>query len=86
MTVAVQGFGNVGSHLARLLHEEGAIVVAISDSTVALHNPKGIDIPAAFAHKREHGTLAGLADAEEITTRSCCCSTSTSSRRARSSR
>ena len=66
MSVAVQGFGNVGSHLARLLHQEGAIVVGISDSTVALHNPKGIDIPAAFAHKHEHGTLRGLADAEEI--------------------
>jgi glutamate dehydrogenase (NAD(P)+) len=66
MTVAVQGFGSVGSHLARLLHLEGAVVAAISDSTVALHNPKGIDIPAAFAHKREHGTLRGLTDAEEI--------------------
>ncbi len=67
MTVAVQGFGNVGSFLARFLHEEGAIVVGISDSTVALHNPKGIDVPAAFAHKREHRTLAGLKDAEAIT-------------------
>jgi len=66
MTVAVQGFGNVGSYLARFLHEEGATVVAISDSTVALHNPKGIDVPAAIAHKREHGTLAGLRDAEVI--------------------
>src|SRR5581483_5368050 len=53
MRVAVQGFGNVGSFLAKFLHEEGAIVVAISDSTVSLHNSKGIDIPAAFAHKRE---------------------------------
>jgi len=67
MKVAVQGFGNVGSFLARFLHEEGAIVVGISDSTVALHNPKGIDVPAAFAHKREHRTLAGLKDAEAIT-------------------
>jgi glutamate dehydrogenase (NAD(P)+) len=66
MSVAVQGFGNVGSHLARLLHREGAIVVGISDSTVALHNPKGIDVLAAFAHKREHGTLRGLKDVEEI--------------------
>jgi glutamate dehydrogenase (NAD(P)+) len=66
MTVAVQGFGNVGSHLSKLLHEEGATVVAISDSSVALHNPKGIDVAAAFAHKRERGTLAGLRDAEEI--------------------
>jgi glutamate dehydrogenase (NAD(P)+) len=66
MTVAVQGFGNVGSYLARLLHEEGARVVAISDSGVALHNSNGIDVPAAFAHKRESGSLAGLKDAEEI--------------------
>jgi glutamate dehydrogenase (NAD(P)+) len=67
MRVAVQGFGNVGSFLARFLHEEGAIVVAISDSTVALYNPKGIDVPAAFAHKRESRTLGGLRDAESIT-------------------
>jgi glutamate dehydrogenase (NAD(P)+) len=67
MRAAVQGFGNVGSYLAKLLHEEGAMVTAISDSTTALYNPKGIDVPAAFAHKREHHTLAGLRDAEAIT-------------------
>jgi glutamate dehydrogenase (NAD(P)+) len=67
MTAAVQGFGNVGSYLAKFLHEEGATVVAISDSTVALHNPKGIDVPAAIEHKREHRTLAGFKDAEAIT-------------------
>jgi glutamate dehydrogenase (NAD(P)+) len=67
MRAAVQGFGNVGSYFAKLLHEEGAIVTAISDSTTALYNPKGIDVPAAFAHKREHHTLAGLRDAEAIT-------------------
>jgi glutamate dehydrogenase (NAD(P)+) len=67
MSAAVQGFGNVGSYLAKLLHEEGAIVTAISDSTTALYNPKGIDVPAAFAYKRENRTLAGLRDAEAIT-------------------
>src|SRR5947209_9418127 len=67
MKVVVQGFGNVGSYLANFLHQEGAIVVAISDSTTALYNPKGIDIPAALAHKAEHRTLAGLKDAEAIT-------------------
>jgi glutamate dehydrogenase (NAD(P)+) len=66
MTAAVQGFGKVGSQLARLLHEEGAKVVAVSDSTVALHNPNGIDVPAAFAHKQEHRSLRGVKDAEEI--------------------
>src|SRR5437660_7116512 len=66
-TVAAEGFGNVGSYLANFLHQEGALVVAISDSTTALYNPKGIDIPAAVAHKAEHRTLAGLKDAEAIT-------------------
>jgi glutamate dehydrogenase (NAD(P)+) len=67
MRVAVQGFGKVGSYLALFLHQEGAIVTGISDSTTALHNAKGIDVPAAFAHKREFRTLAGLRDAEAIT-------------------
>jgi glutamate dehydrogenase (NAD(P)+) len=62
----VQGFGNVGSYLAVFLHEHGAKVIAISDSAVALHNEKGIDIPAAFAWKREHGTLREFPGAEEI--------------------
>jgi len=65
--VVVQGFGNVGSYLAQFLHQEGSIVVGISDSTTALYNPKGIDIPAAFAHKRETRSLAGVKDAEVIT-------------------
>jgi glutamate dehydrogenase (NAD(P)+) len=67
MSVAVQGFGNVGSYLAKFLAEEGATVAAISDSSVSLHNPNGIDVQAALVHKREHGTLRGLANAEEIT-------------------
>jgi glutamate dehydrogenase (NAD(P)+) len=66
LTCVVQGFGNVGSYLALFLHQEGAKVIGISDSTIALHNDKGIDVPAAFAWKREHGTLRGLAGAEEI--------------------
>jgi glutamate dehydrogenase (NAD(P)+) len=67
LRVAVQGFGNVGSYLAKFLAEEGATVIAISDSRVGLHNPNGIDILAAIAHKQETGSLAGLAGAEEIT-------------------
>jgi glutamate dehydrogenase (NAD(P)+) len=66
-TAAVQGFGNVGSYLSKFLHEEGAKVVAISDSSVSLHNPNGIDVGAAFRYKRENGTLAGLREVEEIT-------------------
>jgi glutamate dehydrogenase/leucine dehydrogenase len=65
-TVAIQGFGNVGSYLARFIAEDGGKVVAISDSSGALHNPNGIDVAAAFAHKAETGSLAGLRGADPI--------------------
>jgi len=67
LRVAVQGFGNVGSFLAKFLAEDGAKVIAISDSRTALYNPNGIDVPAAFAHKHETGSLEGLRGAEAIT-------------------
>jgi len=65
-TVAVQGFGNVGSYLAKFLAEDGATVIAVSDSSSGLHNPNGIDVQAAIAHKRETGSLAGFRGAEAI--------------------
>jgi glutamate dehydrogenase (NAD(P)+) len=58
--VAVQGFGNVGSYLAKFLAEDGAKVVALSDSAGGVYNPHGINVAAAFAHKRETGSLGGL--------------------------
>jgi glutamate dehydrogenase (NAD(P)+) len=67
LRVAVQGFGNVGSHLAELLVREGALVVGISDSAGGLASADGIDVAAAVAHKRETGQLAGLAGVEAIT-------------------
>jgi glutamate dehydrogenase (NAD(P)+) len=66
LSVAVQGFGNVGSLVALFLHEEGARVVALSDSSGAVHNPAGIDVPAAIAYKRETGSLRGLKGASAI--------------------
>ena len=48
-------------------HGEGAKVVAVSDSRGGVHNPDGLDVPAALAHKQEHGTLAGLANADAVT-------------------
>ncbi|HST25810.1 MAG TPA: Glu/Leu/Phe/Val dehydrogenase [Gaiellaceae bacterium] len=65
--VAIQGFGNVGSFLAQFLHEEGAVVVAISDSTGGIYNAKGIDVPAALAFKQETGELKGFRGADAIT-------------------
>jgi glutamate dehydrogenase (NAD(P)+) len=66
-TVAVQGFGNVGSVAADLLSKEGCKVVAISDKTGGYHNPKGIDIQGALAHVRKVKNLEGFAGAERMT-------------------
>lgn len=66
-TVAVQGFGNVGSFAALLLEERGAKIVAISDITGAYYNEEGIDIQKAFEYKSEHrGTLEGFTGGELI--------------------
>jgi glutamate dehydrogenase (NAD(P)+) len=67
LRVAVQGFGNVGSYYALFMQEEGAKVIAISDSSTGVYNPNGIDIPSAIAHKQERGTLKGLGGVDEIT-------------------
>jgi glutamate dehydrogenase (NAD(P)+) len=64
--VAVQGFGNVGSYLAKFLAEDGAKVVGLSDSAGGIYNPDGIDIAAAFAHKRDTGALGGLPGTQPI--------------------
>ncbi|HSS74557.1 MAG TPA: Glu/Leu/Phe/Val dehydrogenase [Gaiellaceae bacterium] len=66
LKVAVQGFGNVGSYYALFMDQEGADVVAISDSRGGYYNAKGIDVRSAIAHQQEHGTLQGLADVEPI--------------------
>lgn len=66
-TVAVQGFGNVGSIGAQLLAREGCRVTAISDRTGAFHNPKGIDVDDAINWVRQHRTLEAYPKAEAIT-------------------
>lgn len=65
--VAIQGFGNVGSNLARLLADEGVRIVALSDSAGGVANPYGIDVRAALTHKSEHGVLTGLPGTDDIT-------------------
>jgi len=63
-TIAVQGFGNVGSVAARLVHDLGATVVAVSDSSGGIYDPDGLDVPTVFEHKRETGSVTGFGDAE----------------------
>ncbi len=66
LRVAVQGFGNVGSHLARFVVEEGGTVVAISDSSGGRYDANGIDIAAACVHKGEGGALADFTGGDSI--------------------
>lgn len=56
-TVAVQGFGNVGANIAKILYEKGFKVVAISDSKGALHEEDGIDIPKVMDVKEKTGII-----------------------------
>ncbi|MGB9963421.1 Glu/Leu/Phe/Val family dehydrogenase [Halobacterium hubeiense] len=55
--VAIQGFGNVGSVTAQLLHERGANVVAVSDVTGAIYDPDGLDVESVGAHVADDGRL-----------------------------
>jgi len=67
-TVAVQGFGNVGSIAAELLAEQGCTVVAVSDITGGYYNGEGLDIKKLQAYVKENdGTLDGYPNADEIT-------------------
>ena len=67
-TVAVQGFGNVGSVAAKLLREQGCKIVAVSDVSGGYHNADGIDVEAAIEYARTHGrSLSGFDGAEPIT-------------------
>lgn len=62
----MQGFGNVGSWTARLLHEQGGIVTAISDVTGAIKNDKGLDIPAIQKHVATVGGVKGFSGGDAI--------------------
>jgi glutamate dehydrogenase (NAD(P)+) len=64
--VVIQGFGRVGTSLARMLSDAGARVVAIADDRRAVLNTGGIEVPAAVRWMRQHDTIGGLPDTEPI--------------------
>ncbi|MBV8527522.1 MAG: Glu/Leu/Phe/Val dehydrogenase [Candidatus Dormibacteraeota bacterium] len=68
-TVAVQGFGNVGSVSAELMHEAGFRVCAISDLGGGIYSPDGIHIPALLAHRSHTGTIERFAGTTPVTNR-----------------
>ena len=66
-TVAVQGFGNVGSVSAMLLVKEGCKIIAVSDSKGGIYNPKGLDVEKVLSYKKETGSVVGFKDTEPLT-------------------
>jgi glutamate dehydrogenase (NAD(P)+) len=76
VTVAVQGFGNVGSNAARLIAEQGATIVAVADHTGGVCRQDGLDVPGLVAWTAEHGGVKGFPggeafDGAEIITWDC---------------
>jgi glutamate dehydrogenase/leucine dehydrogenase len=64
ITVAVQGFGNVGSNAARLIAERGAKIVAVADHTGGVCAETGLDIPGLVAWVADHGGVKGFPSGE----------------------
>ena len=65
-TVAVQGFGNVGEAAARLIHQGGGRIVAVTDVGGGVANPNGLDVARMKAHLAETGSIAGAPGTEPI--------------------
>jgi glutamate dehydrogenase/leucine dehydrogenase len=66
-TVAVQGYGNVGYHAARLLHEIGCKIIAVSDSKGGAFNPKGLDPQKVLEHKNNTGSVVDYLGSSLVT-------------------
>jgi glutamate dehydrogenase (NAD(P)+) len=66
--VAIQGFGNVGTHTAKFLHEAECKIVAISDAKCGYFRANGLDVPAALHHVVKHDrSICGFEGADTIT-------------------
>jgi glutamate dehydrogenase (NAD(P)+) len=66
--VIIQGFGNVGSNAAILMHQAGYKIVGIGEWDGGLHNAKGIDIAALWEYRQKEGTIHGFKGAEKAKT------------------
>ncbi len=65
-TVAVQGFGNVGMNIARILHEGGYKVIAVSDSKSGIYNKNGLNIKDVISHKEKTGKISKFKNPKNI--------------------
>lgn len=66
-TVAIQGFGNVGSWVARLIGELGCRIVAVSDVKGGIYRGDGLDVQAVYDHRQAAGSVVGASGCEGIT-------------------
>ncbi|RLI32156.1 hypothetical protein DRO51_02440 [Candidatus Bathyarchaeota archaeon] len=66
LTIAIQGFGNVGSNAAKVLASMGAKIIAVSDSTGGIYNPEGINPEKLFEFKSKTGRVSNFPDAKNI--------------------
>jgi glutamate dehydrogenase (NAD(P)+) len=64
--VSIQGFGNAGAIAARLFHNEGCKVVAVSDTRGGIYNEAGLDPSSVLRHKQENGSVAGFPYAQRV--------------------
>jgi len=64
--VSLQGFGNAGSIAARLFHNEGCKIVAVSDTRGGIYNESGLEPSFVLRHKQEQGTVVGFPHAQTI--------------------
>ncbi len=67
VSIAIQGFGNVGENAARILHEKGYKVIAVSDSKGGIINKDGLYIQAVMKHKDETGSVVDFKGSQNIT-------------------
>ncbi len=67
-TVAIQGFGNAGANAARLLAQQGYLILAVSDSRGGVYARKGLDIAKLVAHKKQTGSVVGFPGATKSIT------------------
>jgi glutamate dehydrogenase (NAD(P)+) len=66
--VIVQGFGNVGSYAAKLMHEAGYKVIGIGEFDGGIYNKNGIDITKLMEHKQRNGSIHGFPNTEKVDT------------------
>ncbi len=64
--VAIQGIGNVGGFMAKLLSADGFKIVALSDSKGGIYNENGLDLDTVFVHKEKTGSLAGMEGTQNV--------------------